>query len=457
MDTIWLPNLQNCTGPKYRALELAIRQAIRGGQLKQGDKLPPVRDLGWRTGVTPGTVARAYKNLVDAGVLDATVGRGTFVPIQHVEKNDSMQETGVTLLSPRLPDEGQAELIREAMHRYASSVPTDRLLRYPTRECHAPAHTAFVEANRTAPIGPFTESDVVITHGGQHAIVLIMQTVFKGLQPAVIVDELSYAGFRRAAELCRAQVHSVSWDDEGPVIEEFEALVRDNNIQMYCASSDVCNPTARMTSVPRRHQIAEIARRYGVHIIDDDCYRNGPFLGPSYRQLLPELGWYTTSPSKSISAALRIGFVVAPQGWANALVRAMTFNSFGVPESITATYAMIQQHPLLPEILERCREKMDRLLRAAVNYLGGYQLRWQKDVPFIWLELPYGWRSGEFCHAVEAQSVFLKSSEEFGLRKSKTVHAVRIAINGSIPESRFEEAMVKLRTLLDNPPEQITV
>ena len=127
MDTIWLPNLQDCTGPKYRALEIAIRQAIRSGQLKQGDRLPAVRDLGWQAGVTPGTVARAYKNLVDAGILDATVGRGTFVPIQKIERNDSMHETGVTLLSPRLPDEGQSELIREAMHRYANSVASDRL------------------------------------------------------------------------------------------------------------------------------------------------------------------------------------------------------------------------------------------------------------------------------------------------------------------------------------------
>ena len=456
-DTIWLPDLKQADGPKYRAIEVAIRQAVRGGTLKCGDKLPPVRDLAWQAKVTPGTVARAYKNLVDAGFLDAAVGRGTFVPEQKVVQFEEVTDMGATLLSPRLPDLGQTDLIRDGFHRYADTAASELLLRYPVRQNHRDAHLAFYEASKDFPIGKFSPDNVVITHGGQHSIVMIFQTVLKGSSPVVMVDELTYAGFRRAAELCRAPTVSVEWDEEGPRLDKFERLVIDHGVQIYATCSDVMNPTAMTTSLKRRQEIAEMCRRYGVHIIDDDSYRNGPFIGPSYRQYVPELAWYTTSPSKSISAALRIGFVVPPEGHLNAFIRSVTFNSFGVPTAITSVYAYVQNHPEMPAILKSTRAHMADRMRMALNVLGGYKVRWQENVPFIWLELPDGWRSGEFCRSSEAQGIFLKSAEEFGPRDGRRVQAVRIALNGGIAIERFETALRGLRDLLDHPPERITV
>ena len=79
MDTIWVPEVDTAIKPKYKAVVQAIRDAIATGALGQGDKLPPVRDLGWKLGMTPRTAARAYTILTDEGALVAEVGRGTFV------------------------------------------------------------------------------------------------------------------------------------------------------------------------------------------------------------------------------------------------------------------------------------------------------------------------------------------------------------------------------------------
>ena len=81
MDTIWRPDLGQ-GGPKYLALAQELRSAIRSGTLAEGAKLPPVRDLAWDIKVTPGTVARAYQIVTHEGLLQATVGRGTFVAAQ---------------------------------------------------------------------------------------------------------------------------------------------------------------------------------------------------------------------------------------------------------------------------------------------------------------------------------------------------------------------------------------
>jgi len=66
-------------GPPYAQLRDTIRDRIERGELLPGDKLPTVRALAERLGLAPNTIARAYRELEDAGW---TVGRGrsgTFV------------------------------------------------------------------------------------------------------------------------------------------------------------------------------------------------------------------------------------------------------------------------------------------------------------------------------------------------------------------------------------------
>ena len=79
MDTNWPPDLSSASGSKYIVLLQSLRAAIRSGTLPAQHRLPPVRELAWQLGITPGTVARAYKLANDEGLLDTAVGRGTFV------------------------------------------------------------------------------------------------------------------------------------------------------------------------------------------------------------------------------------------------------------------------------------------------------------------------------------------------------------------------------------------
>ena len=59
--------------------------------------------------------------------------------------------------------------------------------------------------------------------------------------------------------------------------------------------------------------------------------------------------------------------------------------------------------------------------------------------------------------AAEAQGVLIRSADEFALRDGRAPHAVRIAVNAHVSLRSFDAAMQRLRYLLDNPPEQISV
>ena len=471
MDTIWVPQVDPAVKPKYRAVVQAIRKGIASGALSAGDKLPPVRDLGWKLEMTPGTVARAYTVLTDEGTLSAEVGRGTFVAAQKAESlpiysdlavdvvthQASGDNFDVNLFSPHLPNGGQSKLIRTLLAQVANDPPSG-MMHYPSRRGAQPAREAMLHWLRDAPIGPLVEGDIVLSHGGQNSIMLIFQTILKGRKPVIFVEELCYPGFRRVATALRAEVVPIAMDEDGLCPHALAAAAaRYPEGQIICTSPEVHSPTCGFTPLARSTEIVEVARRFDLQIVEDDCYRIGAALAEGYRALAPERGWYITSLSKSITPALRLGCAIGPRDRTAALHRAAEHGFFGLATPMTDLAAALLVHPEIDAIIERTKAGIAEYVKVAVNTLGGYDLRWRADVPFVWLNLPEGWRASAFCRAAETRGVRVRASEEFAARHAQTPHAVRMAINAGVSLGSFEAAMARLRHLLDNPTEEISV
>jgi GntR family transcriptional regulator len=71
--------------PIHDQLVAGLRGLIAAGRLAEGDELPPVRQLAADLGINLNTVARAYRELTDDGLLASARGRGTVV-IATVER-----------------------------------------------------------------------------------------------------------------------------------------------------------------------------------------------------------------------------------------------------------------------------------------------------------------------------------------------------------------------------------
>lgn len=458
MGTNWIPDLSKAGRSKYKALADDIRGAVAAGTLPSGAQLPPVRELAYQLSITPGTVARAYSVLTDEGVLQAGVGRGTFVAEASTHEDDSVAWPHIlNLRSPLLPDVGQSALLRDAMRASADAIAVQDFLNYPDRKMDLPLRRALRRWMDDLPIGNFTAEDMVLAHGAQNALMLVMQTVLQGPDPAIAVESLTYPGFRRAAELCRARVVGVACDEEGPIVEDLERAVREDGVQLFCTSSEVNNPTVRPTTAERRREIAVMAQRLGLNILDDDCYVIGPHMAESYHSLLPELGWYVSSLSKALTPALRVGYVVAPRGRVQELARTAAYSYFGLARPLSQMCLAFMSDPRLLSVAAKSRARVNDLVRLTVNQLGGHNVRWKEDVPFLWVSLPEGWREASFVRAAEAQGVLLKSAEEFVLRHARAPHAIRIAVNGQVDIARYEAGIIQVRQLLDNPRDDFTV
>ncbi len=65
--------------PVYKQMTDAIIAAVRSGELRVGEKLPPIRKLSEQLNINPNTTARVYRELELKGVLESKAGSGCFV------------------------------------------------------------------------------------------------------------------------------------------------------------------------------------------------------------------------------------------------------------------------------------------------------------------------------------------------------------------------------------------
>lgn len=465
-DTSWAPDLSQFPGPKYLSLNRALREAIRNGDLPPSAQLPTVRDLAWRLHLTPGTVARAYQLATQEGLLAATVGRGTFVAAQaprlgptqalYTERLTGGTTGLVDLRPPQVAEVGQREAFRAALLAMAETT-GQGWLDYTSQGGEAELRTEIVGWMGDRLLGPIGPQDVALTHGGQNAIHLIFDCCLRGERPVVLIEELAYPGFRYAARAARAEVVPVEIDEQGVVPEALEAACRRHGAQVLCLTSEAQNPTTGRMPVERRQKIAEIARRYDLQVLEDDCYSVAESDIPSLRALAPERVWLVGSLSKTISAALRFGYVICPAGMGEAGRLTAQHGFFALSRPVADLCLHLFQSGAAAAIKRKVQAEFAERLQILVNHIGAFDLDWQPGVPFVWLRLPMGWRASTFTRMAEARGVLVRSADEYALINGRAPSAVRIAISGSLPRDAFERALRTLADLLANPPSDLSV
>lgn len=465
-STNWLPDLTQYPGPKYLALVRALREAIRLGILPPDSQLPTVRELAWQMKVTPGTVSRAYQLATQEGLLAATVGRGTFVasatprfgPTQSFySERDPVQLVGrIDMRSPRMPEVGQGVAFNAVLAGLAGTVEDD-WLDYPSQRDEKNLRQALVDWVKGRVLGQVTADDFALSYGGQSAINLVLQCCLRGDRPLVLIEDLTYAGFRHAARLSRAELLAIEVDQDGLRPDALEAACRRHSPQVLCVTTEAQNPTTARMPESRRLEIADIAKAFEIQIIEDDCYSIAQSNVPALRALAPERTWYIGSFSKSISAALRLGYVVCPSGMGQAGRLTAQHSFFGLARPVSDLCLSLLSSGTAEELRRAVQAGFADRLEGVVNVLGAYDLAWQQGLPFVWLRLPSGWRASIFARMAEAEGVLLRSADEFALIHGRAPNAVRLALPGNHSRAQIEDACQRLARLLDSPPSELSV
>ncbi len=111
--------------PIYLQIVNQIKYAVASGRLATGDELPPIRVLAERLLINPNTVARAYRELETAGIVEKRRTAGTYVsdqgsPLARRERMKILsQRIDALLAEARQMDVGLEELMKLIEQRSA--------------------------------------------------------------------------------------------------------------------------------------------------------------------------------------------------------------------------------------------------------------------------------------------------------------------------------------------------
>lgn len=86
--------------PIYEQIKDNIKQLIITGALKEGEKLPSVRELAQTTSINPNTIQKAYKDLESEGFIYSVLGRGNFVAAPPVKKDQERIDSLIASIRP---------------------------------------------------------------------------------------------------------------------------------------------------------------------------------------------------------------------------------------------------------------------------------------------------------------------------------------------------------------------
>ena len=96
---LWIQISSGSDKPIYLQVVEQIGAVIARGELRTGDKLPAVRTLAAELVINPNTVARAYTQLEQSGLVTTKTGSGTFVSDPKLRRGDAAD---INILAERM-------------------------------------------------------------------------------------------------------------------------------------------------------------------------------------------------------------------------------------------------------------------------------------------------------------------------------------------------------------------
>ncbi len=110
--------------PVYQQVIQAVKLEILFGRLKNGDQLPPIRELAKLLKLNPNTVAKAYYTLEEEGYIESKRGSGNWVNARNLKLDSvrrGMLEDELKLFLDRALSLGASlDDIKNLMERYAA-------------------------------------------------------------------------------------------------------------------------------------------------------------------------------------------------------------------------------------------------------------------------------------------------------------------------------------------------
>ena len=448
-SAIWLPRLSAHGGPRFLQIADALQAAVVDGSLKPGDRLPPQRQLAAQLDVDLTTITRAYDEARRRNLLEGRGARGTYVAAPKVELTSILDLSMNTPPPPHGVDFD--DMVKQGLSQVLMRADNELLMTYHLAggsESDRKAGAKWLEPM----FGHLDSRQLVVCPGAQAAIAALILAL---TQPGdvILAEPTTYPGLRAAATQFGRRIIAVEADQHGMVPEMLEDACRQHKPALVYLNPTLQNPTAITIPEPRRKELASVAKRCNVRVIEDDPYwllADAP--PPPIATFAPDQVYYISTLSKCLTPGLRVAFVLLrdPHERELFLAALRSFALMVAPLSAALATQWILDGSaggLMQGVRNeaRLRHCMARdILAGRYNGAG--------DGLHVWLELPAYWNSSQLARAADSEGIAVMPAEAFATGGG-AVNAIRISLGSIKDRGRLQAGLRRLSHLLARRPE----
>jgi 2-aminoadipate transaminase len=340
IDVLFAPKLDRTATESLREqIRRHVAGLIESRRVPSSAPLPSVRALAAMLGVNPMTVAKAYRELAVAGLVEGRGRSGTRVRTaqpspasqahlgllrgRHTRVSISerlfelARAPNVIALTgnyPRPEDSGAPEF-QACVAELVSGPLAGDYFRYdpPAGRRELQESVAVFAASSGIDCAP---GRIIITAGGQQAIDLVLRSV--GQRGAgVVVERPAYFGMLNAIRSAGLRAYEVPVGPAGMDLDILESVLQQQRPRLICVNPTFHNPTGTTMPIENRHRLLSLARQHGALILEDDHYPELRFDGERVPALAAiegaaELVFYARGFGKAFVPGIRLGFLLVP-------------------------------------------------------------------------------------------------------------------------------------------------
>jgi GntR family transcriptional regulator / MocR family aminotransferase len=331
--------------PLYRQVYEHIRNAIRTGQLRPGDRLPSTRSLAERLGTARRTIDTAYAVLAGEGYLVRRGAAGTAVNADLDGRAIAVASGRTPRASPTMRPAVQAprpfQLGLPALDAFPRKIWSRLVARhargfvsadmaYPDPAGYAPLREAIAGYLATSRGVSCTAGQILITNGYQDAVNLVADVLLKR-GDRVWIEDPNFPPTGETLRAAGATLVPIRVDAEG--LRVSDGLARARRAKLAVVTPSHQNPLGVALSLPRRLALLSWASAAKARIIEDDYDSEFRYVGrplPALQSLdRDQRVLYAGTFSKVLYPSLRLGYLVVPDSLLAAFVRSNRLRHMG--------------------------------------------------------------------------------------------------------------------------------
>ncbi|KJF67856.1 MocR-like ectoine utilization transcription factor EhuR [Rhizobium nepotum] len=453
----WRPSLARQKGEtKHAALTERIIADIDAGVLKPMDRMPTHRDLARELSLSVQTVSLSYKEAERRGYLSGEIGRGTFVKARVTDRagrmmlDHSPHEVLDLSIVRGVYLDAHENASRDILRELADSDNAEFM-----RPCRPIAgldrhrQTARIWLRTLGVTAPAER--ILVTNGAAHGIFLALSCIVRS-GDVILCENLTDHGIIGLSSILGFSLKGLPTDDEGILPGALEAACAAGGVRALVLVPTLNNPTGHISGAGRRREIAAIAERYGIFVIEDEVYR--PMIEeelPSITEMLPDLGFFVTSFTKTVLTGLRVGYLVVPPAYSIRAASILRVSSWSATYLIGEIATRWVENGTAQRLLQIQRDEARARQNIATEILRDHIASSHPLSLCAWLKVPPHWTEEGLVRSLTNQNVAVTPSDPF-IAGPGHGGGIRVCLGGRMNHASLAKALMIVRQAFEQLP-----